>query len=98
VAARSATVDQLWTELDSPVWHGRESGRPLVGIIAAFAGDRRADHRPRELVTPEYGGLPVKHLGDIDGRRPSRGRWSLIDSAFPRASPAPTGSGDTVRS
>jgi hypothetical protein len=59
VAAWSATVDHLWTELGSPTWHGRESGRPLIGYFVAFAGDRCVGHRLGELVIPEYDGLPI---------------------------------------
>jgi hypothetical protein len=56
VAAWSATVDQLWTEA-GPTWHGRESARPLIGIIAVSAGTGAptiASANPSHLNTTGY--------------------------------------------
>ncbi len=76
MAAWLATVDQLWTEA-GPTWHGRESARPLIGIIAVFAGDGCADHRLGELVAPEYDGLPVLPVSSAGPKVP-RGELAVI--------------------
>ena len=45
MAAWSATIDHLWTELGSPTRYGRESGRSLIGYLSRCSQGTARDSR-----------------------------------------------------
>lgn len=61
MAAWSATIDHLWTELGSPTRYGRESGRSLIGYLSRCSRGTDASAIP---------GLPTE-IGDVAAAIPA---------------------------